>query len=159
MRDRQNLTILISTNTKRVILESNKATSVEISGPNGQTTHKDRKEVILSASAINSPELLLRSSIGPAATLQAAGVRVEHDLAEVGQNLRDHIDGMITVRSNSTKTLGLSLRNVPSMIATPFRRVALRKGMAPTFVRSASKADYKAQCTKTMQAIVQRFLL
>jgi choline dehydrogenase-like flavoprotein len=132
VRDRLNLTILTGTNTKRVILESNKATGVEISGPNGQTTLKARKEVILSAGAINSPELLLRSGIGPSAMLQAAGVRVEHDLAGVGQNLRDHIDGMITVRSSSTKTLGLSLRNLPSMLAAPFRWVALRKGMFTT---------------------------
>lgn len=132
VRDRQNLTILTGTDTKRLIVENGQATGVEISGPDGQTNLKANKEVILSAGAINSPELLLRSGIGPAAMLQAAGVRVAHDLPGVGQNLRDHVDGMITVRSNSTKTLGLSVLNLPSIVAAPFRWLAQRKGMFTT---------------------------
>lgn len=100
--------------------------------------------MILSAGAINSLELLLRSGIGPAAMLQAAGVRVAHDLPGVGQNLRDHVDGMITVRSNSTKTLGLSVLNLPSMIAAPFRWLAQRKGMFNTnYVEAGSFARTK----------------
>ncbi|APZ50386.1 GMC family oxidoreductase [Salipiger abyssi] len=132
VRDRANLTILSGTDTKRVIVENGHATGIEIDGSDGKRVLKAAKEVILAAGAINSPELLLRSGIGPAAMLNAAGVRVAHDLPGVGQNLRDHVDGMITVRSSSTKTLGLSLRNLPSMIAAPFRWLAQRKGMFTT---------------------------
>ena len=130
--DRANLTILTGTQTQRVIVEKGRATGIEISGPGGLRALKADKEVILSAGAINSPELLLRSGIGPAQMLTAAGVKVMHDLPGVGQNLRDHIDGMITVRSKSTKTLGLSLRNLPSMLAAPLRWVFGRRGMFAT---------------------------
>ncbi|WP_460275695.1 GMC family oxidoreductase [Celeribacter sp. ULVN23_4] len=132
VRDRANLTILTGTDTKKVIVENGCATGVEVSGPEGARVFKAAKEVILSAGAINSPELLLRSGIGPAENLISAGVAVVHDLPGVGQNLRDHVDGMITVRSNSAKTLGLSVKNLPSMIAAPFRWLTGRKGMFAT---------------------------
>ncbi|WP_287235340.1 GMC oxidoreductase [Mesorhizobium sp.] len=50
----------------------------------------------------------------------------------MGKNLQDHIDGMITVRSSSTKTLGLSLPNLPRMLAAPFQYLAGRRGMLTT---------------------------
>jgi choline dehydrogenase len=50
------------------------------------------REVLLAGGAINSPHLLMLSGIGPAAALEAAGARVRHDLAAVGQNLQDHLD-------------------------------------------------------------------
>lgn len=132
VRDRKNLTILTGTDTKRVILEGGKAVGVEIANGAGTETLAASREVILSAGAFNSPELLLRSGIGPAKMLQEAGIQVVCDTPGVGQNLRDHIDGMITVRSRSTRTLGISVRNLPSMIAAPFRWVARRKGMFTT---------------------------
>jgi choline dehydrogenase-like flavoprotein len=49
-----------------------------------------KKEVILAAGAIQTPQLLQASGIGPAAVLKAAGVKVKKDLASVGANLQDH---------------------------------------------------------------------
>lgn len=130
--DRPNLTVLSGTDTKRVLIENGRAVGVEISTAEGTRVLKAEKEVVLSAGAINSPELLMRSGVGPAEMLKAAGVEVKHDLPGVGQNLQDHVDGMITVRSSSTKTLGLSVANLPSMLAAPFRFLANRKGMFAT---------------------------
>ena len=132
VRERKNLIILTGTDTKRVIIEDGKAVGVEVSNAQGAATLKASREVVLSAGAFNSPELLLRSGVGPAKMLQDAGVPLACDLPGVGQNLRDHIDGMITVRSRSTKTLGISVRNLPSMIAAPFKWFASRKGMFTT---------------------------
>ncbi len=132
VRDRGNLTVLTGTETRHVIIEDGRATGVEISGPEGGRVLKASQNVILSAGAFNSPELLMRSGVGPAGMLEAAGVPVAHDLPGVGQNLRDHIDGMITVRSQSTKTLGISWRNLPAMIAAPFKWLVGRKGMLTT---------------------------
>lgn len=132
VRHRENLTILTGTATNRVLIEGGKAVGVEVSDKNGTRILKAKREVILSAGAFNSPELLLKSGVGPAKMLQGAGVPVVCDLPGVGQNLQDHIDGMITVRSRSTKTLGLSFRNLPSILAAPFKWVASRKGMFTT---------------------------
>lgn len=55
------------------------------------TAHAER-EVLLAAGAINSPQLMMLSGIGPAAMLEAAGVKVRHDRSGVGQNLQDHLD-------------------------------------------------------------------
>jgi len=132
VRDRANLTILTGTETHRVVLDGRTATGVEISDETGRRTLTARREVILAAGAIGSPTILMRSGIGPGAMLQAACVPVAHDLPGVGQNLRDHIDGMITTRSKSTRTLGLSLGNLPAMVAAPFQYVFARKGMLTT---------------------------
>ncbi|NMM43396.1 FAD-binding protein [Rhodospirillaceae bacterium KN72] len=130
--DRPNLTVLAETETRRLILDGTRVTGVEVATKAGVQTLTAAKEVILSAGAIGSPTLMMRSGIGPAAGLKAAGVSVLHDLPGVGQNLRDHVDGMITVRSSSTKTLGLSVANLPSMLAAPFQWMFARKGMLTT---------------------------
>lgn len=71
---------------------------------------------------------LMQSGIGPADTLKAAGIEVVRDLPGVGCNLRDHVDGMITVRSASTRTLGLSFSNWSRLLAAPFAFLKKRKG-------------------------------
>ena len=129
---RENLTLKAGVQTRRLIVENGRVTGVEIDTPEGRKTLTAKKEVIVSAGSIGSPEILLKSGIGPAKMLKAAGIEVVVDLPGVGQNLRDHIDGMITVRSQSTKTLGLSLANLPTMIAAPFKWLFARKGMLTT---------------------------
>lgn len=128
---RSNLTVMTGAETQRLVLEGRRVTGIEIRTAAGVETLRAR-EVILSAGAIGSPAILMRSGIGPGAMLAAAGADVAHDLPGVGQNLRDHIDGMITVRSDSTRTLGLSVANLPRMIAAPFQYLFARKGMLST---------------------------
>jgi len=73
---------------------------------NGATHEVDvAGEVILSAGAIQSPHLLMLSGIGPAATLQAHGIPVHHDLPGVGQNLQDHFQARAVYRSPLPVTL------------------------------------------------------
>ncbi len=128
---RANLTVKTGAEVLRLITEGRRVTGVEIRTEAGTRTLTAR-EVILSAGAIGSPAILMRSGIGPGAMLRAAGVPVVHDLPGVGQNLRDHVDGMITVRSDSTQTLGLSVGNLPAMVAAPCQFLFRRKGMLTT---------------------------
>lgn len=132
VQDRPNLTTLSQTDTDRVLIEDHRATGVVVQTSQGPQELRARKEVILSAGAIGSPALLFKSGVGPAQMLRDAEVPVVADLPGVGQNLRDHIDGMITVRSKSTETLGLSVVNLPSMLAAPFQWLFARKGMLTT---------------------------
>lgn len=65
--------------------------SYRVGGPNGpERTVLARREIVLCGGAINSPALLQRSGIGPAALLASLGIPVIHDLPGVGENLRDH---------------------------------------------------------------------
>ncbi|WP_180900678.1 GMC family oxidoreductase [Martelella soudanensis] len=132
VENRPNLTVMTGVETRRVVMDGRRITGIEIAGADGVKVLTASREVILSAGSIGSPAILMRSGIGPAAMLKEAGVDVVHDLPGVGQNLRDHIDGMITTRSHSTRTLGLSLANLPAMIAAPFQYFLARKGMLTT---------------------------
>ncbi len=77
---------------RRVILENGRATGVEIERGGRIEIIKANREVIVSASAFNSPKLLLQSGIGPAAELKAFGIDVAADRPGVGKNLQDHME-------------------------------------------------------------------
>jgi choline dehydrogenase len=87
---RRNLHVVTHAMTQRITLEGKRATGVEVSIKGRPETLRARREVILSAGAIGSPQLLQVSGIGPAEVLKKAGVAVVHDLAGVGENLQDH---------------------------------------------------------------------
>ena len=94
-RSRQNLAVRTGTPVSRIIVERARARGVEIAGANGREVVHAAREVILCGGAINSPQLLLLSGIGPADELKAVGVPVVHDLPGVGRSLRDHLLGGI----------------------------------------------------------------
>ncbi len=88
---RQNLT-LVRGLAEKVRIENKRATGVEVA--RGGTTQfiRANKEVILAASAFNSPKLLMLSGIGPAKHLKEHGIKVEADRPGVGANLMDHLE-------------------------------------------------------------------
>lgn len=130
--NRQNLQILAECQVLDLALDGNKVTGVRISKDGGEKVIACRGEVVLSAGAFGSPRILLASGIGPSAELAAQGIITAVNVPGVGKNLQDHIDGMITVRSESVKTLGLSIQNVPAILTAPFRYVFGRRGMLTT---------------------------
>ncbi len=87
LRDR--VTVRTSTEVTELVLVDGRCVGVRATGPNGHETLL-ADHVVLSAGAFNSPAILLRSGIGPAADLSAAGIPVVVDLAGVGANLQDH---------------------------------------------------------------------
>ncbi len=93
--DRPNLTVMTHALTKRVILEGKRAVGVEFERKGKTQQIRANREVILSAGAIGSPHIMQMSGIGPAATLQAAGIDVLHELPGVGENLHDHLESLI----------------------------------------------------------------
>jgi choline dehydrogenase-like flavoprotein len=130
--DRKNLTTLADAEVLSLILDGRKVTGVRVSQHGQERIIGCRGEVVLSAGTIGSPKLLLISGIGPSNELAAAGITPVVDLPGVGKNLRDHVDGMITVRSKSSRTLGLSIQNLPAMLAAPFQYFGARRGMLTT---------------------------
>ncbi|WP_319021176.1 GMC family oxidoreductase [Brevibacterium aurantiacum] len=84
-----NLTILTSTHARRLLADDKQITGVEVDF-SGRVGTLNADEVILTSGALASPELLLRSGIGPAEELREVGVEPIHNLPGVGKNLQDH---------------------------------------------------------------------
>ena len=88
---RKNLTVLQNAETHRLVMEGTRCVGVEYARDGKTHTARAAKEVELSAGVIGSPSLLLNSGIGPAAELQALGIKAVHHLPGVGKNLQDHV--------------------------------------------------------------------
>lgn len=105
--------MLNSTATRIIVSvdgEDKKATGVEFVYNNVTYTVKVNKEVILSAGAINSPQVLLLSGIGPKEVLEKVGIEQIHELPGVGRNLTNHVSfTLMHDLTNVTNTNILSL--------------------------------------------------
>lgn len=107
---RPNLKVMTQVLTEKVLLEQGRAVGVKARVDGTVQEIRARREVILSAGAFGSPQLLQLSGIGPGAWLQQHGIATQVDLPGVGENLQDHIDYVFTYRTRSdTDTLGVSL--------------------------------------------------
>ncbi|MGY1753736.1 GMC family oxidoreductase [Blastococcus sp. SYSU D01042] len=101
--DRPNLTVLTGALATRVLVSGGRATGVEYRR-NGSLHTARAAEVVLSGGAVNSPQLLMLSGIGPADHLREVGVDVVHDLPGVGAGLQDHplVPVVFDVRSGAS---------------------------------------------------------
>ncbi len=105
---RVNLVIIKDAEVARVIFEGKRATGVALVQDEQTLALTAKREVILCAGAFGSPKLLMLSGVGPAAHLQSLGIPVVTDRADVGANLQDHADCLITRQYNDTNLIGLS---------------------------------------------------
>jgi choline dehydrogenase-like flavoprotein len=106
-KTRPNLTILTGAHVTKILLEGKRATGVEVKTAEGLQRMMASREVILSGGAINSPQLLLLSGIGPRAELAKAGVEQIHELPGVGQNLQDHLDATVIIKDKTKRAVGV----------------------------------------------------
>ena len=88
---RPNLHVLTRAQATRIEIAEGRATGIRYRRRGRPHTAHARREVILSGGAINSPQLLMLSGIGPGETLQGQGIPVLHHAPEVGRNLQDHL--------------------------------------------------------------------
>jgi len=101
-RGRANLTVRTRAVTQRILLDGHRAVGVDYRH-HGRLARAEGREVIVCGGAINSPQLLMLSGIGPADHLRDVGIRAAHDLPGVGANLQDHLD--VCTLQRSTKPL------------------------------------------------------
>ena len=107
-KSRPNLTVRTNAHATRILLDGKRAVGVEYAkgGQGGRSVEvRANREVILSGGTINSPQLLQLSGIGPAALLRSLGVEVAHELAGVGENLRDHYAPRFSMRVKNIETI------------------------------------------------------
>ena len=111
--DRDNLTILTDTNVNKIVIENKKAVGVECIDKDGNYfILKSNKEVILSSGAFGSPQIMLRSGIGPKDEIVEHNIEHLHELPGVGKNLQDHIDYLTVHRYDSTELIGMSIKSI-----------------------------------------------
>ncbi len=108
---RANLTVESNALAQRVVFEGRKAVGLIYRRGTEERTVRARREVLLAAGAIQSPQLLELSGIGQRDVLQRAGVDVLHQLPGVGENLRDHLHVRISFETKLPVTLNTILRN------------------------------------------------
>ena len=102
---RPNLTVWTQAPVSRVVIAEGRATGVEVARWGQPQVVTARREIVLAGGAINSPQLLQLSGIGPGAVLQAAGVPVRVDAPGVGANLQDHLGVYLTYACKDPVTL------------------------------------------------------
>ena len=90
-RRRRNLTVWTGALAHRIVVERGRAVGVEVARNGAVQTVRAEREVLVCGGAVNSPQLLMLSGIGPAPALRAHGIQVVADRAEVGENLQDHL--------------------------------------------------------------------
>lgn len=90
IRGNPNLEIVTGARVERIMIERGRAVGVDYSAAGNRNQARADGEVILAAGALASPQLLMLSGIGPADALGKLGIKVEADLAGVGNNLQDH---------------------------------------------------------------------
>jgi choline dehydrogenase len=117
-RSRKNLHIVTGALASRILFKGTRANGIEFVQDGALHKAYARREVILSAGALQSPQLLQLSGIGPAALLREHGIQIVANLPGVGENLQDHYQVRTIVRLKAKDSLNDAIRN-------PFKLAAM----------------------------------
>ena len=126
-RGRKNLTVLTNAQTEKVLIEDNKAVGVRASINGHMKELRARREVILSAGAIGSPQILMLSGIGDHEALAPHGITVLRDLPGVGKNLQDHLQARPVFKTNLS-TINVETDNILKQAAIALQYAVTQKG-------------------------------
>jgi choline dehydrogenase len=140
---RRNLTVITGALVSRIVIEEGTATGIEYRVGNGPPRRAIASEVVVAAGAVNSPQLLMLSGIGPADELARHGIAPVRDLPGVGGNLVDHLAAGVVWGTTRGDTLGEAERPGQLIRYLLFRRGMLTSnvGEAIAFVRTRPELD------------------
>tara|TARA_B110000008_G_scaffold46284_1_gene44434 strand:+ start:1515 stop:3194 length:1680 start_codon:yes stop_codon:yes gene_type:complete len=111
--ERENLTVLTDTNVNKILINNDRATGVSCIDEDGnEFVIRASKEVLLSSGAFGSPQVLLRSGVGPEEEITKHGIDHKVELPGVGKNLQDHIDYLSVHKYKSLNLFGFSLGTI-----------------------------------------------
>jgi choline dehydrogenase-like flavoprotein len=143
---RRNLTVRTNAHVTEIVLVGKRAVGVcyRKGGRDGPSVEvRAAKEVILSGGAVNSPQLLQVSGIGPAPLLQSLGIEVRHALPGVGENLRDHYAPRFVARVKGAETINERSHGL-KLVGEVLKYAVARKGILalnPTLIYVFWKSD------------------
>ncbi|CAL7951223.1 unnamed protein product [Xylocopa violacea] len=160
-RRRPNLQIALNATVTKVIVENGKAVGVEYVQDGQLRAARASREVIVSGGAVNSPQILLLSGIGPRSHLEAVNVTVVKDLPGVGENLHNHVSYTLSFDINEPNEYELNWAAALEYVA--FQRgpmtstgLAQLTGIVPSIYASPDHPDiqiffggYQASCATT----------
>ncbi len=129
---RPNLDARTGVQVRRILFDGRRATGVECEQGGRRFTLRARREVLLSAGAFLSPQLLQLSGVGPGALLQSLGIPVVHDAPGVGENLQDHPDFIFGYEARSLDLGGLTPAGLLRLAREIGRYVRHRRGAVTT---------------------------
>ena len=146
---RRNLKVITHAHVQRIRVEtreaSRRATGVELRSPQiGEGVVEARREVLLSAGAIGSPQILQLSGIGPATLLRQFGLPMSCDLPGVGENLHDHLQIRLVYQVNNVLTLNQRARTLRGKAAMGLEYLLLKTGpltMPPSQLGAFARSD------------------
>ena len=148
IKQRQNLTLITNIQVSKIIIENSAAIGVEIKNKNKLEKIFAEKEVLLSAGAINSPQILMLSGVGPEEELKNHGINVISALNGVGENLQDHLETYVQYECTKPVTLYSSFNPI-NMALIGMQWFLFKKGIAAHsnleiggFIRTNEMVDY-----------------
>lgn len=141
---RPNLTVLTEAFATRIVMDGNRATGVAYERHGESVVARAGAEVVLSGGAVNSPQLLMLSGIGPGAHLRSLDIDVVVDSAGVGQNLQDHPAAGVLLYTKGTTDLAemLGLGNLLKWRATGKGPLTSNVAESGAFLRSRAELEH-----------------
>ena len=125
---RRNLTVATEAQAERILFEGRRATGVRFLKEGARVEVKARREVILAAGSVKSPQLLMVSGVGDAEALAGHGIAPVHHLPGVGQNLQDHYGGQITWKCSRPITMNDVMMSRFRQLQVGLKWLLTRKG-------------------------------
>ncbi|GAC23910.1 choline dehydrogenase [Paraglaciecola mesophila KMM 241] len=156
-QNRENFTLITHALVEKVIVKDGRATGLTLRINHKLHVLNATKEVLLCAGAINSPQLLMLSGIGPRQHLEDKGIEVLKDLPGVGQNLQDHLDAIIQYRCQSKHSYAISLGKLPRYVKAAFRYWRKRNDILSSNIAEAG-GFVKSQFASSLPDIQYHFL-
>ena len=156
-KDRKNLTVLTNAQVKRLRMDGRRCLGVEFYRGSEEVFVPARRETILSAGSINSPQILMLSGIGAGALLREHGIPVVHDLPGVGENLQDHLQLRMGFKVQNVPTLNTMANSLWGKAKMALEYALFRTGpltMAPSQMGAFVKSD-PSQQTPNLEFHVQ----
>jgi len=136
---RKNLSIATDTMVRKVLIQDGRATGVEVEHVGSIRQIAVRREVILAAGAIQSPQVLMLSGVGDGSQLQALNIPVKQHLPAVGANLQDHLSAPVMMETSNSESYGISLKAAPRCFWNLIEYVLFRQGaLASNLFESAA---------------------
>lgn len=158
---RPNLTIMTGCHVERLLIEASESgprcAGIVFTGGGTQWQATAKRETLLTAGAIGSPQLLQLSGIGPAALLQQHGIAPVLDAPGVGGNLQDHLQLRMVFKVQGVKTLNIMAGNMLGKMQIGLQYALFQSGpmsMAPSQLGAFAKSDPQ-QATPNLQYHVQ----
>jgi choline dehydrogenase-like flavoprotein len=136
-RSNPNLTVVCHANVSKILIHNGVATGIEYV-INGKThTASAKREVLLCAGAIHSPQILMLSGIGDRAQLEQFNIPVHVDLPGVGENLQEHVDACVLVSSKKRDGFTLRPTSLAKLVPHIFNYMRKRKGKLASTITEA----------------------